>query len=29
MIYNRVLTPTEILQNYNATKSRFGYWHIY
>jgi hypothetical protein len=25
MIYNRVLTPTEILQNYNATKSRFGY----
>lgn len=24
MIYNRVLTGTEILQNYNATKSRFG-----
>jgi hypothetical protein len=23
-IYNRVLTPEEILQNYNATKSRFG-----
>ena len=23
-IYNRALTPTEILQNYNATKSRFG-----
>jgi hypothetical protein len=23
-IYNRVLTQTEILQNYNATKSRFG-----
>jgi len=23
-IYNRVLTATEILQNYNATKSRFG-----
>lgn len=22
--YNRVLTPTEILQNYNATKGRFG-----
>jgi hypothetical protein len=24
LIYNRVLTATEILQNYNATKSRFG-----
>ena len=24
-IYNRALTATEILQNYNATKSRFGY----
>jgi hypothetical protein len=23
-IYNRALTPTEILQNYNAQKSRFG-----
>ena len=23
-VYHRVLTPTEILQNYNATKSRFG-----
>lgn len=23
-IYNRVLTPTEIQQNYNATKSRYG-----
>jgi hypothetical protein len=23
-IYNRVLSPTEILQNYNATKGRFG-----
>jgi hypothetical protein len=23
-IYNRVLTPQEILQNYNATKSRYG-----
>lgn len=23
-IYNRVLNPSEILQNYNATKSRFG-----
>ena len=24
MIYNRALTPQEVLQNYNATKSRFG-----
>ena len=24
ILYNRVLTPSEILQNYNATKSRFG-----
>jgi hypothetical protein len=24
-VYNRALTATEILQNYNATKSRFGY----
>jgi hypothetical protein len=24
LIYNRTLTPQEILQNYNATKSRFG-----
>jgi hypothetical protein len=23
-IYNRVLSPTEVLQNYNATKSRFN-----
>ena len=23
-LYNRVLTPTEVLQNYNANKSRFG-----
>ena len=23
-IYNRALSATEILQNYNATKSRFG-----
>ena len=23
-LYNRALTPTEILQNYNATKGRFG-----
>ena len=25
LIYNRALSATEILQNYNATKSRFGY----
>jgi len=24
MFYNKVLTPTEVLQNYNATKTRFG-----
>lgn len=24
IIYNKVLTPTEVLQNYNVTKSRFG-----
>ena len=24
LIYNRVLTPTEVLQNFNATRSRFG-----
>jgi len=24
LIYNRVLSDTEVLQNYNATKSRFG-----
>ena len=24
-IYNRALSATEVLQNYNATKSRFGY----
>jgi len=24
MVYNRVLSSTEVLQNYNATKSRFG-----
>jgi len=23
-VYNRALTATEVLQNYNATKSRFG-----
>lgn len=23
-VYNRVLTPNEVLQNYNATKGRFG-----
>jgi hypothetical protein len=23
-IYNRALSATEVLQNYNATKSRFG-----
>ena len=23
-VYNRILTATEVLQNYNATKSRFG-----
>lgn len=23
-VYNRVLTPSEVLQNYNATKGRFG-----
>ena len=25
LIYNRALSATEVLQNYNATKSRFGY----
>jgi hypothetical protein len=25
-IYNRALTSTEVLQNYNATKDRFGLW---
>ena len=25
MVYNRELTPAEIIQNYNATKTRFGY----
>ena len=24
LVYNRALTATEILQNYNATKNRFG-----
>jgi hypothetical protein len=24
IMYNRELTATEVLQNYNATKSRFG-----
>lgn len=24
LLYNRILTPQEILQNYNATKGRFG-----
>jgi hypothetical protein len=23
-VYNRILTDSEILQNYNATKTRFG-----
>jgi hypothetical protein len=23
-LYNRVLSPSEILQNYNATRKRFG-----
>jgi hypothetical protein len=23
-LYNKILTPVEILQNYNATKTRFG-----
>jgi hypothetical protein len=25
-IYNRALSATEITQNYNALKSRFGLW---
>lgn len=24
VLYNRILTPTEVLQNYNSTKTRFG-----
>jgi len=24
LLYNRALTPQEILQNYNATKGRYG-----
>jgi len=28
-IYNRVLTPQEVAQNYNALKPRFSYWYIY
>jgi hypothetical protein len=24
MVYNRALSATEVLQNYNATKTRFG-----
>jgi hypothetical protein len=24
LMYNRVISSTEILQNYNATKGRFG-----
>jgi hypothetical protein len=24
LVYNRALTPTEVLQNYNATKGRYG-----
>jgi hypothetical protein len=27
--YNRVLSSSEILQNYNAQKGRFGLWSIY
>jgi hypothetical protein len=26
MIYNRQLSATEVLQNYNAIKYRFGLW---
>jgi hypothetical protein len=26
MIYNRVLSSSEVLQNFNSTKSRFGLW---
>jgi hypothetical protein len=25
-MYNRALTPQEVLQNYNATKGRYGLW---
>jgi hypothetical protein len=25
-VYNRALTSNEVLQNYNAQKSRFGLW---
>ena len=25
-VYNRVLTPAEIAQNFNAYKSKFGLW---
>lgn len=25
LIYNRALSTAEVLQNYNATKNRFGY----
>jgi hypothetical protein len=24
--YNRALSASEVLQNYNATKARFGLW---
>jgi hypothetical protein len=26
-VYNRELTTTEIFQNYNALKGRFGLWY--
>jgi hypothetical protein len=26
MLYNRALTATEVLQNFNAQKGRFGLW---
>jgi hypothetical protein len=27
-MYNRALTAQEILQNYNATKGRYGLWNV-
>jgi hypothetical protein len=29
LVYTKVLTATEVLQNFNATRSRFGIWCIY
>jgi hypothetical protein len=26
-MYNRALSAQEVLQNYNATKGRFGLWY--